>query len=131
VTGAKFIAGRDNKGAFAIGAGSTASATFSELKSPDDGVEIEATLIAIREILSELPGVEPKALTRLDEARAEASKPDPDRGEVEQLVMQATRYANNAAGFADAVERLTPPLARIASWLGHTWLQWAPSVGLG
>ena len=131
MSGASFNAGRDNKGAFATGAGSTATATITETTAPDPSVNIQAELEALQHILAALPALDPKALTRLDEARQEAAKPDPNRGEVGQLIAQATEYASGAAGFADAAEHLTPHLQQVASWLGNSWPHWASSIGLG
>lgn len=131
MSGANFTAGRDNKGAFATGDHSTATATFSEMAAPDARVDIAAALAALQSVLSGLPGIETKALTRLDEAREEASKPEPKREEVKDLVTQATRYAREAAGFAEAAETLKPYLQQVAAWLGSTWQNWASVLGLG
>jgi hypothetical protein len=129
MSGPTFTAGRDNKGAFAIGAGSVA--TMSETIAPDPNVNIMAALAALRDIMNNVPGIEKKVLTRLDEAQDEAAKPAPKRDEVKSLVAQATNYARDAAGFAEAAERLNPHLRQIAAWVGSTWQSWAPTLGLG
>jgi hypothetical protein len=129
MSGPTFVAGRDNKGAFAIGNGSVA--TMTEATAPDPNVNIMAALAALRDIMNNVPGVEKKVLTRLDEARDEAAKPAPKREEVKSLVAQATNYAREAAGFAEATEKLSPHLQQIAAWVGSTWQSWAPTLGLG
>jgi hypothetical protein len=129
-SGPTFNAGRDNKGAFATGDFARATATLSETTAPDANVNISAALAALREVLAGVPGIEAKALTRLDEARDEAAKPKPKRDEVKNLVAQATRYARDAAGFAEASEKLKPHLQQVAAWLGSTWQSWAPALGL-
>ena len=131
MSGTTFSAGRDNKGAFATGAGATATATVTETMMPDPNVNITATLAALRDILASVPGIETKALTRLDEARQEATKPEPKREEVKSLVAQAAGYARDTAGFADAVDKLRPHLQQVAAWLGTAWQSWAPMLGLG
>lgn len=131
MSGASFIAGRDNKGAFATGRGSTATATITETVAPDSNVDILAVLAALRDTLAHTPGVERKALTRIEEAKEEAAKPEPKREEVKSLVAQATQYAKDAAGFSDAVEKLKPHLVQIAAWTGSAWQVWARALGLG
>ncbi len=120
MSGPSFSAGRDIKGAFATGDRSTATATISETAAPDDGVNIAAALAALRDILATVAGIETKALTRIDEAREEAARPVPSREEVKSLVGQAAGYARDAAGFADAAEKLKPHLQHVAAWLGST-----------
>jgi hypothetical protein len=131
MSGPSFTAGRDNKGAFATGDQSIAKATFSEVIAPDANVDIVTALTTLQNILSGLPGIGTKALTRLNEAREEASKPEPKREEVKDLVTQATHYAREAVGFAESAEKLKPHLRQIAAWLGSAWLSWAPTLGLG
>jgi hypothetical protein len=131
MSGPTFTAGRDNKGAFATGNLSTATATISETVAPDTTVDIAAALTALRDILSSVPGIEAKALIHLDKAQEEATKPAPKREEVKSLVAQATGYARDASGFIEAAEKLTPHLQNVAAWLGSTWQSWAPTLGLG
>ena len=128
---ASFVAGRDNKGAFATGEESTATATINETIAPDPNIDILAVLAALQSVLTCMPGIERKALTRIEEAREEAVKPEPKRDEVKRLVAQATQYAKDAATFSDAVEKLKPNLMQIAAWTGSTWQAWAPMLGLG
>ena len=131
MSGPSFTAGRDIKGAFATGDHASATATISETVAPNPGIDIAAALAALRDILAAVPGIETKALTRIDEAREEAAKPMPRRDEVKNLVAQAAGYARDAAGFADAAEHLKPHLQHVAAWLGNTWQSWAPTLGLG
>jgi hypothetical protein len=131
MSGPTFTAGRDNKGAFATGERATATATITETVAPDPNVNIAAALAALRDILASVPGIETKALTRLDEARQEAARPAPKREEVKSLVAQAAGYARDATGFAEAAEKLKPHLQQVAAWLGSTWQSWAPALGLG
>jgi hypothetical protein len=131
MSGPTFTAGRDNKGAFATGDHSTATASISEAAAPDTTVDIAAALSALRDILSGMPGIETKALTRLDEAKEEATKRAPKRDEVRTLVTQAIGYARDASGFIEAAEKLAPHLQKVVAWLGSTWHSWAPTLGLG
>jgi hypothetical protein len=126
-----FIAGRDIKGAFATGDHATATTTITEAVAPDMNVDIVAALSALKVVLCTLPGIETKALIRLDEARDEAAKSEPKREEVKSLVAQATNYAREATGFIEAADKLTGPLQHIAAWAGSTWQSWAPTLGLG
>jgi|GEM_PF-4028304 hypothetical protein len=118
MSGPTFTAGRDIKGAFATGAGAVATATMTETIQPDPKVDIQAAIAGLREALAGVPGIEKKALTRLDEAKDEAAQPEPKRDEVRDLVAQATGYARKAAGFAEAAEKLEPHLRQIGAWLG-------------
>lgn len=131
MSGTSFTAGRDNKGAFATGKGATATATISEIVAPDPNVDILAALTALRDILAHTPGIERKALTRIDEAQEEAAKPEPKREEVKALITQATQYVRGAAEVSDAVEKLKPHLMQVSAWVGSTWRTWAPTLGLG
>jgi hypothetical protein len=131
MTGPVFRAGRDIKGAFATAQGASATATWSEQNVPDPNIDIGAALTAIRKALAELPGIDTKALTRLDEAKDEAQKPNPKREEIQTLVAQATQYARDADGSAVTATRLIPHLQQIAGWLGQAWQSWAPALGLG
>jgi len=81
---------------------------------------IEA-LTAIRQVFAALPDVDPKALTRLEEASTEAQKPEPDRKEIKDLLIQAAGYARKATGFAQAVEGLAPHIQNLGAWFGETW----------
>ena len=131
MSGPSFTAGRDNKGAFAIGKESTATATLTETVIPNPNIDILAVLTALQDTLVRMPGIERKALTRIVEAREEAAKPQPKREEVKNLITQAMQYVQGAAGLSDAVEKLKPHLMQIADWAGSTWQAWAPTLGLG
>lgn len=131
MSGPTFTAGRDNKGAFATGKRATATATITETVAPDPTIDIVAVLAALQGTLARLPGVDPKALTRIEEARAEAARREPKREEVKSLVAQATQYAKDAAGFTEAAAKLKPHLQQVAAWAGSTWQAWAPTLGLG
>ena len=85
---------------------------------------------ALRAQLAQIPGIESKALTRLDEAQEEAAKAEPEAGEITSLVDQATRYATKAAGFAGAIEQLAPHLKRVWDWAGTALPDWASALGL-
>lgn len=106
-------------------------ATITETVAPASNVDILAVLAALRDTLAHTPGIERKALTRIEEAQEEAAKREPKREEVKSLVAQATQYAKDAAGFSDAVEKLKPHLMQIAAWTGSAWQAWARALGLG
>ena len=103
---------------------------MSETVAPDRSIDIVGTLQALRTHLAQIPGIEPKALTRLDEAEEEAAKAEPETGEITLLVDQATRYATKAAGFAGAIEQLAPHLKRVWDWAGTALPDWASALGL-
>lgn len=75
-------------------------------------------LSAIRDILATVPGMEPKALTRLDETRAELEKATPDKGEAADLIGQALTYARTADGVLQLYDRLAPRIESLTHWLG-------------
>ncbi|HUB46857.1 MAG TPA: hypothetical protein VMB73_17900 [Acetobacteraceae bacterium] len=125
-----FSAGRDNKGAFAVGKGATATNISTEAPPANPGIDLAAVLDAIRVQLAQIPEVDPKALTRLDEAKTEAAKPAPEPEEVTSLVEQATRYATKAASFAAAAEKLGPLVKQVWEWAGAALPDWASAVGL-
>ena len=131
MSGTSFTAGRDNKGAFATGMGATAITTITETVAPDLNIKILDVLATLHQILARMPGVERKALARLEEAQEEAAKPEPKREEVKALVTQAAHYAKDVADFGDAMEKLKPHLIHVAAWAGSTWQTWAPTLGLG
>ena len=79
MSGPSFTAGRDIKGAFSTGDHSTATATISGQVEPDASVDIATALAALRNILSAVPCIDTKVLTRIDEAREEAARPVPSR----------------------------------------------------
>jgi hypothetical protein len=123
-------AGRDIKGsAVATGDHSTATANYSETVQRDPSVDLKAELAALRQILASLPGLDSKAVTRLKEAEDEAAKPEPNRGEIENLVKQATGYAKTATGFIEATGNLVPHLTKIGAGLGVAWSTLAPMLG--
>jgi hypothetical protein len=125
-------AGRDIKGtAAATGDLATATATtYLETVPRDTNVDLKEELAAVRKILAGLDSVDRKALSRLEEAEEEAGKPEPDLGEIEKLVGQATNYAKAAAGFTERIGNLVPPLTKIGAWLGRAWTEWGPTLGL-
>lgn len=125
-----FHAGRHNNGAFAVGTHATATAIISEMAPGNPVIDIAQTLQTLRAAFGEIPGVEVKALTRLEEASQEAAKPAPEAKEITTLVDQATRYATKAAGFASAVDKLAPHLKRVWDWAGSALPEWAASLGL-
>jgi hypothetical protein len=127
--GVTFNAGRNIQGAFATGQRATATATFIEPASAS-AVDISATLEAVRNCLAGVPGIEPRALTRLVEAKEEAAKPSPVSAEITSLVGQAIQYGTKAAGFADAVEQLAPLVRSVWGWAGEALPEWASRLGL-
>jgi hypothetical protein len=126
-----FTAGRDIKGVFATGNHAKASGNLSDSVASEPNVDIAAALAAVHDVLVRLHGIEPKAITRVEEAREEVAKAVPQKEEVASLVEQATRYARQASGFAEAAGELVPQLQRIGSWLGFEWQNWSSSLGIG
>ena len=63
--------------AAATGDHATATASYATQPVPDGAIDLAAELRAVREQLAKIPDMDPKALTRLDEAQTEASAPEP------------------------------------------------------
>jgi hypothetical protein len=103
--------------AIVTGDHSTAQANLVAVGAEDALV----SLAAIRQVFAALPDLDRKALRRLDVAADELRKPEPDRKEVKDLLVQATGYARKATGFAKAVEGLAPHVGKLGGWLGQVW----------
>jgi hypothetical protein len=116
------IAGGDMRGvAAATGKSSRATATYIETAAPDPTVDIRAELAALMKAYGALPGVDQRAVSRLEEANTETKKDVPDRDDILDLVIQATKYAKKAETFASEADKFIPFLKKIASWLGRGW----------
>lgn len=87
---------------------------------PADRVEVEAELLALREILSELKKVPDRAKLdgAVEDAVEETTKPKPNKAEVGGALERAVKYAKAADDFGEHAEKLLPRLAALASWLG-------------
>jgi phage-related minor tail protein len=109
-----------------------ASLNFQSVPLPDpQSVDIQATLSAIRDTLSQLDSSDRKKIDNaLSEAEDELKKPQPDKDEVGQALDRAVKYAEKANGFAVAVEKLKPHVTNAVSWLGENWLPILAKVGL-
>ena len=100
------------------------------MTAPDSSIDITETLRALRVLFAQIPDIEPKALTRLDEAKDEAAKAETQPTEITSLVEQATGYATKAAGFAGAVEQLAPYLKSVWDWAGGALPNSLSALGL-
>jgi hypothetical protein len=100
------------------------------LPSPD-AVNLSKELVQIRAILERIGGEHTgKIGDALDDAAAEATKPQPDKNAVGSALSRALDYAQKGAGFATEVTKLAPHIANAVAWLGSNWHRLLPAVGL-
>lgn len=96
-----------------------------------DAVKPVVELAELRQLLASLNTPERDKMERaLDDAEEEAAKPDPDRDEVGSAVDRALGYAKKANDFGDQIEKITPKVTALASWLGANWHKILAVVGL-
>ena len=114
------IGGNATGSAILTGDSSTANINFQQVIPTPAGVNIQAELNALREILAKL---ETSDRRKIDNAFAdvqeELNKPQPDKDEVGDALNRALKYAKKAEGFAEAIAHLQPHLAKITAWLGN------------
>jgi hypothetical protein len=124
--------GRDMVGSSAItGNQNVAYTTYRATLPPAEGVDIRAEVSALREFLSALGSPEQAKLEHaLADAQEEVSKPEPDRDELGGALERAIKYAKQANGFADQVQKLKPHLEAACSWLGQNWHKLLAATGL-
>ena len=85
-------------------------------------VNISAELESIRTCLRRAGGVNARKAERaLDDAIDEAGRAKPDRDEVGNALSRAVDYARTSEAFAEQLDRLTPHLSRMVTWLGASW----------
>jgi len=105
------------------GDSSTANVNFQQVSLPEPAsVNIEAELNALREILAKLETSDRRKIDNaFADAQEELNKPQPDKNEVGKALDRAFDYAKKAEGFASAMEKLQPHLAKTTAWLGDNW----------
>ncbi|MDF1587183.1 hypothetical protein [Marinimicrococcus flavescens] len=98
---------------------------------PASAVDIAGEVAAIRAILGGLGGADAGKIGRaLADAEDEAARPEPDRDEIGGALERALKYAKDASGFAEHVEKLVPHVRNAVGWLGENWHRLLPVVGL-
>jgi phage-related minor tail protein len=122
VTGSNIVTGDQN----------TVSLSYQSVPLPDpQSVDMQVTLTAIRELLSQLDTSDRKKIENaITDAEDELQKPQPDKDEVGQALERAVKYAEKANGFAEAMEKLKPHLTSAVGWLGKNWVSILTKVGL-
>ena len=114
------------------GDGNTASVQFQPAALPQpETVDMVAVLEALQAILMQLDAPDPRKIANaVDDAKEELKKPQPDKDEVGQALDRAMTYAQKANGFAEAIDKLRPPVQKAASWLGENWYKLLSLVNL-
>jgi hypothetical protein len=83
-------------------------------------IDLQAELAGLRQALSGLAVPEPGRLTdALDDAEAEAAKPQPDKGAITKFLGRALGAAKGGADFSANVAQIAPRVGALASWLGE------------
>ena len=105
---------------------------YQAVLPPAETVDIKAEVSALREFLTALGVPEQAKLERaLADAEEEAAKPEPNRDEVGAALDRALKYAKQANGFAEQINKLKPHLEAACSWLGQNWHKLLAAAGLG
>lgn len=98
---------------------------------PADSVDIQAELLALRELLVALRSDDGNKISRaMEDAQDEASKREPDREEIGDAVARALKYAQQSADFAEKITSLQSHISKVVSWLGAGWDKLLSIVGL-
>jgi hypothetical protein len=98
---------------------------------PAESIDIRAELAALRDLLAGLNTADrQKIANALDEATADAAKPQADKDEIGGALERALRYAGKAAGFAEVAGKIAPHVQNAVAWLGENWHKLLPLVGL-
>jgi hypothetical protein len=110
----------------------TASLHYKQVQlPPPETVDLQATLSAMRALLTELNTPDHRKITNaLDEAQEESGKPSPDKQEVGKALSRALEYAQKAVGFAEVLVKLQPHVIAAVAWLGSQWQPLLAAVGL-
>ncbi|MBD2058121.1 hypothetical protein H6F88_19240 [Oculatella sp. FACHB-28] len=125
--------GRDVTGSvIQTGDNNTASVSFQQAAIPQpESVDMIAVLAALEDILSQIESPDRRKIENaVDDAKEELKKPDPNKDEVGQALDRALGYAQKVNGFAEAIDKLRPPVEKAAGWLGEHWYKLLPLVGL-
>jgi len=111
----------------------TASIQFQQTTLPPaDRVDMRAELSALRAVLVQLETLDRRKIENaLTDAEEELKKPQPNKDEVGQALERALNYAQKTAGFASAIDKLQPPVTKVAAWLGENWYKLLGIVRLG
>jgi hypothetical protein len=123
------VGGNATGNVFQTGGGNTASIKFQQVTlPPPEQVNIQAELAALQAILAGLN--DPVTTGIAAKLEAEAAKPVPDKSVVATTLETGLTYAQNLQGFAEAIEKLRPPVQNAAGWLGEHGAKLLPLVGL-
>lgn len=110
----------------------TASLSYERVTvPPPEQVDIRAEIAALRDLLAGLASLDRRKIDNaIDEAEAEAAKPEPDKEEVGKALERALDYAQKAEGFAKVIESLKPHIQNLGGWLGESWYRLLTMVGI-
>ncbi|MEM9907485.1 MAG: pentapeptide repeat-containing protein [Cyanobacteria bacterium P01_D01_bin.44] len=123
------IGGNATGSVFQTGNENTANLTFQPVTlPPPETVNIQAELLALRNLLASLN--DPVTDGFAQKLESEAQKPEPNRDVVGQTLETGLTYAKNLQGFAETMEKLRPHVQNAASWLGQHWYKILSLVGL-
>ncbi len=117
------IGGNVTGSAIQTGDKNTANINFQPVSLPAPAsVNIQAELNALSEIVAKLESSDRRKIDNaFEDAQEELNKPQPDKDEVGQALDRALKYATKAEGFASAIAKLQPHLAKTTAWLGDNW----------
>ena len=110
----------------------TANINYQQVSLPEpESVNIQAEFNALREIIAELETSDRRKIENaFEDAQEEIKKPQPDKDEVGEALNRALKYAKKAEGFAGAIAKLQPHIAKTTGWLGENWHKLLGLVGL-
>lgn len=115
--------------AVVTGDGNTVSVQFQQAALPEpETVDIQAELQTLRAILAELD--DPIVAGVAQKLEQEAAKPEPDKGVIAKTLETGLAYAQDLAGFGEAIDKLRPHVEATAGWLGKQGHKLLPLVGL-
>ena len=117
------IGGNATGSAIQTGNYDTANINYQQVSLPaPETVNIQAEFNALREIIAELETSDRRKIENaFEDAQEEIKKPQPDKDEVGEALNRALKYAKKAEGFAGAIAKLQPHIAKTTGWLGENW----------
>jgi hypothetical protein len=89
---------------------------------PPNTVNIQQQVANLRESLAVLKSADStKIQNALSDAESELKKPKPDKSEIGGAIERVLKYAKEAVGFGELIEKLKPQIVDITAWLGSNW----------
>lgn len=98
---------------------------------PQDSVDIQAEMTAIREILAALQTPDSRKIERaMEDVADELEKDEPDKDEVGSALERALKYAQTTDELASVTKNLGEHVKNAAAWLGRSWYKLLGVVGM-